>query len=82
MKFLIRDADNNGYVANCVEVEELLIYKEEGNILLNSYVQMRGSIPLLWKKEPIVKLNPKIRVSNHFPENYNAFCSHINELIY
>ena len=81
MRFLIRGADNNGYVANCVEVEELLIYKEEGNILVNSYVQMRGSIPLLWTQEPTVKLNPKIRVSNNFPENYNAFCSHINELI-
>jgi hypothetical protein len=81
MRFLIRGADNHGHVANCVEVEELLIYKEEGNILVNSYVQMRGSIPLLWTQEPSVKLNPKIRVNNNFPDNYNAFCSHINELI-
>ena len=81
MRFLIRGADNKGFVANCVEVEEILILKEEENIIVNSFVQMRGSIPLLWTQEPSVKLNPKIQVNKDFKENYNAFSLHIMELI-
>ena len=82
MRFLIRGADNKGCVANCVEIEEILIYKEEeNNIIINSFVQMRGSIPLIWTQEPAVKLNPKIEISKDFNENYNAFSSHIMELI-
>ena len=81
MRFLIRGADNNGYVANCVEVEEILIYKEGGDIIVNSFVQMRGSIPFLWTQEPTIQLNPKIQVNDNYPQNYNAFSTHINELL-
>ena len=81
MRFLIRGSDTEGNIANCVEIEEILIYKENDNYIVNSFVQMRGSIPLIWTQEPTVKLNPKIRVNQNFIENYNAFSSHINELI-
>ena len=80
MRFLIRGADNKGNVANCVEVEEILIQKNE-NIIINSFVQIRGSIPLLWTQEPTLKLNPKIEVNKDFKENYNVFSYHIMELI-
>ena len=80
MRFLIRGADSKGNVANCVEVEEILIQKES-NIIINSFVQMRGSIPLLWTQEPTLKLNPKIEVNKDLKENYNAFSQHIMELI-
>ena len=80
MRFLIRGADTEGNIANCVEIEEILIYKENDYYIINSFVQMRGSIPLLWTQEPTIKLNPKIKVSENFIENYNAFSSHINEL--
>ena len=81
MRFLIRGSDTEGNIANCVEIEEILIYKENDNYIVNSFVQMRGSIPLIWTQEPTVKLNPKIKVNQNFIENYNAFSSHINELI-
>ena len=81
MRFLIRGADTEGNIANCVEIEEILVYKENDNYIVNSFVQMRGSIPLLWTQEPTVKLNPKIKVNENFIENYNAFSTHINELI-
>ena len=81
MRFLIRGADNKGNVANCVEVEEILILKEENNIIINSFVQIRGSIPLIWTQEPTVKLNPKIEINKDFKVNYNAFSLHIKELI-
>ena len=81
MRFLIRGADHKGNVANCVEIEEILIYKEKDNIIINSFVQLRGSIPLIWTQEPTVKLNPKIEVSKDADENYNVFSQHIMELI-
>ena len=81
MRFLIRGADNNGNVANCVEIEEVLIYEEKDNIIINSFVQMRGSIPLLWTQEPTITLNPKIEINKDLNENYNAFSLHILELI-
>ena len=68
MRFLIRGADTNGYIANCIEIEEILVYKENNNIIINSFVQMRGSIPLLWTQEPTFKLNPKIKVNENFIE--------------
>ena len=81
MRFLIRGANHEGAVANCVEIEEILTYKDNDNLIINSFVQLRGSIPLIWTQEPTVKLNPKIEISKDFAENYNAFSNHIMELI-
>ena len=81
MRFLIRGADNNGNVANSVETEEILTYKDnEGNINICSFVQVRGSIPLLWKQEPNLKLNPKIVPKDDFGANKEVFKMYIEEL--
>jgi hypothetical protein len=51
-RFNTRGADKDGYVANFVESEQVLIskkkilIKDENNLL--SYRIIRGSIPLLW----------------------------------
>ena len=46
MRFLIRGADENGNVANIVETEELVTYKDnEGYINICSFTQIRGSNP-------------------------------------
>ena len=81
MRFLIRGADENGNVANCCENEEILIFKENDNINILSFVQLRGSIPLIWTQEPNLQLNPKVVVGNDFHANYNTFSIHIDELI-
>jgi uncharacterized short protein YbdD (DUF466 family) len=81
MRFLIRGADNKGAVANCVEIEELLIYKNNNEYIINSFIQIRGSIPLIWTQEPSLKLNPKIKINPNFEENYKVFSIHINNLI-
>jgi len=54
MRFLIRGADADGNIANCVEIEKILVYKENDNIIINSFVQMRGGIPLLWTKNQLL----------------------------
>ena len=82
MRFLIRGADNNGNVANTVETEEIITFKDdEGNINIYSFIEIRGSIPLLWKQEPNMQLNPKIRPKDDFGANCEVFKLHIEELM-
>ena len=81
MRFLIRGADENGNVANTVETEELVTYKDnEGYINICSFIQIRGSIPIIWKQEPNLQLNPKIKPEDDFPANCEVFKLHIEEL--
>ena len=81
MRFLIRGADENGNVANTVETEELVTYKDkEGNINICSFIQIRGSIPIIWKQEPNLQLNPKIKPEDDFTANCEVFKLHIEEL--
>ena len=81
MRFLIRGADKSGSVANFVEIEQILIDQHSENTIVNSFVQLRGSIPLIWTQEPNMTRNPKIRFQENSGENYEAFSTHINELI-
>ena len=43
-RYLSRGLDEDGNVANFVETEQLLIYKD----FIYSFVQIRGSVPLFW----------------------------------
>ena len=80
MRFLIRGADSNGNVANCVENEEILIFNDDNYINILSFVQIRGSIPILWSQEPCLLLNPPIRPYDDFGKNSEVFKLHIEEL--
>ena len=82
MRFLIRGADDNGNVANSVETEEILTYRDdEGNINICSFIELRGSIPLIWTQEPNLQLNPKICPKDDFSSNCEVFKMHIEELM-
>lgn len=43
-RYLARGLDDEGNVANFVETEQILVYRE----LIFSHVQIRGSVPLFW----------------------------------
>ena len=81
MRFLIRGADKNGNVANSVEIEQILINDEGKDTIINSYVQLRGSIPFQWTQEPNMTRNPKVAFQGKSEENLKIFSTHINELI-
>lgn len=83
VRFLIRGADSEGNIANSCESEEIVIYhpKNKDEINIASFVQMRGSIPLIWTQEPSLKLNPQIRPKNDFDINSSVFKIHIDELL-
>ena len=81
MRFLIRGADKEGNVANSVEIEQILVHDNGKNAIINSYVQLRGSIPFQWTQEPNMTRNPKVAIQGNQDENFKVFSIHINELI-
>lgn len=50
----MRGIDQEGYVANYVETEQIIEYRD----YRSSYVQTRGSIPLFWSQEPDLRYKP------------------------
>ena len=54
-KIHTRGIDEEGYAANTVELEQLVFHdklQKENNklkLIITSYVQMRGSIPVFWQ---------------------------------
>jgi hypothetical protein len=81
MRFLLRGADSNGNVANFVETEEILLFKDNETYHILSFIQIRGSVPFLWTQDPDCKLNPKVKIKDDFTLNNEIFRLHINELI-
>ena len=81
MRFLIRGADSNGNVANSVETEEIITFKDkDGNINICSFLEIRGSIPIIWEQEPNFRLNPKIRPLDDFGRNGEVFKMYIERM--
>lgn len=74
-RFNCRGADHEGNVANFVETEQIL----EGYGYTTSFMQIRGSIPLIWSQKPKnYKYKPDIEIHN---ENHDlAMRKHIDEL--
>lgn len=54
LRFTARGADVYGNCSNFVETEQLVAHGD----CYSSYVQVRGSIPLLWKQEACIKYKP------------------------
>ena len=81
MRFLIRGADSNGNVANSVESEEIITFRDnEGKVNICSFIEIRGSIPLMWEQEPNFQLNPKIKPLDDFGKNCEVFKLYIEEI--
>ena len=70
-----------GSVANFVESEQLIMLEDkEGKFTTSSFVQIRGSIPLLWSQIPNIKYKPPTRIAP--PSAYQAaFDRHFKSLV-
>ena len=55
-RFWVRGADDNGNVANFVETEQVLVHGD----VIYSFVQIRGSVPVLWTQFPCLGQLPPI----------------------
>lgn len=83
-RFIVRGADSNGNCANFVETEQFIITKEDSNSShfdVFSYVQLRGSIPLIWSQNPNLQLNPPVNPVSDFNLHLNAYNRHIADVI-
>lgn len=54
LRFTARGADIHGNCSNFVETEQIISHGDA----YSSYLQVRGSIPLLWKQEACIKYKP------------------------
>ena len=64
-RFFTRGSDENGNVANYVETEQIVSIGDKHS----SYVQFRGSIPVMWSQVPCIKYMPKIAINENDKEN-------------
>ncbi|KAK9809957.1 hypothetical protein WJX72_002549 [[Myrmecia] bisecta] len=75
-----RGADAQGAVANFVETEQLVVLDAASGGTVSSFVQLRGSIPLLWSQIPNIKYKPPTRIAP--PSTYAAvFDLHVKDLL-
>ena len=78
-RFITRGLDLSGYASNFAETEQILAVTsptDRNNITLSSFLQTRGSIPLLWAQPVTLKYTPKIRVSPQANDSKLAFRRH------
>lgn len=77
-RFNCRGSNLKGDVANFVETEQFIIHDTS----LSSFVQVRGSIPLLWTQYANLKYTPEIKFSEKDPKKHReAFVNHFTKLI-
>ena len=77
-RYLKRGINDEGYVANEVEVETI-IEDEYGHI--SSHVQLRGSIPAYWKQDVSVAVpRPPIQIVKYDPL-HRTFTRHVELLL-
>ena len=69
-----------GAVANQVETEQLVQIRGTEGGLTASFVQMRGSIPLMWSQIPNIKYKPATQVAP-LEDSERAFDNHVKGLL-
>ena len=74
-RFWIRGSDEEGYVANFVETEQIITINE----IQYSFIQIRGSIPIYWTQYPDLSRLPSIKVGDN-EENEKRFKKHFQLL--
>jgi phosphatidylinositol 4-phosphatase len=55
LRYTARGADIHGNVSNFVETEQIVSHGDH----FSSFIQIRGSIPLLWQQEACIRFKPK-----------------------
>jgi hypothetical protein len=82
-RFVTRGADREGNVANGVETEQILWFPDGSS---SSYLQTRGSIPLVWRQVVNLAYEPPIEIDEHsspqplklhFEEQYKLYNKHV-----
>lgn len=77
-RFNMRGADHEGNVANYAETEQIVV---QGTGAVSSYVQVRGSIPLLWEQPVTLKYTPRCALYDSKTINQSVFNKHMAALL-
>ena len=78
-RFIIRGLDADGNAANFVETEHILVHWAKEKTRVSSYVQTRGSIPLVWSMKPNLKWSPPVRIIQNFDYSRQAAETHFRD---
>ena len=77
VRFESRGSNLEGDASNYVETEQIL-FLTEGSNEISSFLQVRGSIPIVWEQKTNVKYDPPIIV-NDIKYSKTAFENHFNQ---
>jgi len=80
-RFVSRGLDEDGNASNFVETEHIIVHYEQDSYRVASYVQTRGSIPLIWTQTPTLKYNPKLSIEPNMKQNVKLAEKHFNKTI-
>ncbi|CAE7343782.1 sac1, partial [Symbiodinium sp. KB8] len=75
-RFNVRGIDSAGNVANYVETEQMLVWKSGQ---ASSFVQTRGSIPVVWSQAVNLRYNPKCALGANQAQSQMLFSQHMQE---
>ncbi|GAM20122.1 hypothetical protein SAMD00019534_032970 [Acytostelium subglobosum LB1] len=80
-RYNMRGADQQGNVANNVETEQIFeLVNNSGKANYTSFVQIRGSVPLLWSQYPNLAWKSKVKFYRSDQDNTKAVAGHFGEL--
>jgi len=77
-RFFKRGIDNDGNVANFVETEQMLLFPD-GRV--TSYVQIRGSIPIIWRSLPHMKYAPEVKMESSIQKSISVATLHVRNIL-
>ncbi|KAL3128364.1 Sac1p-like protein [Cryptosporidium hominis] len=86
VRYLCRGANSDGNVSNSVETEQIILVRRPESIYIYSYLQYRGSIPIVWRQPPNLKKTPPVEIyrgercqqvvlNRHFNELSRKYCN-------
>ncbi|ODV88962.1 hypothetical protein CANCADRAFT_16502, partial [Tortispora caseinolytica NRRL Y-17796] len=79
LRYLRRGIDTQGNCANWVETEQLLEFKQQEQLKLIGFVQLRGSIPLFFAQSPY-RLQPTPKLTRPLWSMLDVFSNHFVKL--
>lgn len=75
-RFNVRGCNDDGYVANFVETEQVIYLDDE----VTSFVQIRGSVPLFWEQPGMNVGAHKVKLSRSIESSADVYEKHVKSL--
>ncbi|GAM25441.1 hypothetical protein SAMD00019534_086160, partial [Acytostelium subglobosum LB1] len=77
-RYFMRGADNKGNVANYVETEQIFEQHkpDSDDPTYTAFVQVRGSIPVLWSQYPDLNYKIRVKFNGNDAEHFHAVREH------